>query len=167
MRNPKLKYLLIPVLLCLWIYIGIQIYNSFIGINHTQDSKLNRKHIKKEESTINPVDSLVLLLDYPDPFLANGRSLPSLKGNHNSSIKKAIRKSNNTVNWPAITFLGSIQNNSKGTSLANVLINGKYLGLQKGESFEDLKLVLITPDSIQFNYKREVKTFKLSKENEK
>ncbi len=146
---------MIIVNLIAWGYVGYKVYTALQG-----DDDMELTH---EDSHINKIneplkeDSLVLNLNYHDPFLKNGnfsstRSQSSYKTNDNNvknpNSNHANLKTTIVSSTVDIKYLGLIKNSNKGISTAMLNINGKSIFARQNDMVEGFIIKQITSESI-------------------
>ena len=60
--------------------------------------------------------------------------------------------------WPKIQYYGFVKNRTQDHSLCVVNIDNKLHKMAVGESFNDLKIISATRDSLQVQFKTEIKS---------
>lgn len=163
MKNKKLKWLLIPLVLILWGIIGYQIYSGVKGeVQVIQEPKAKPSVIATTQDTL----SYVLNLDYPDPFLKNRKRInPSYTSSTNNAPSSPTKpKVKATVvlkplRWPSLTYKGQLEKKGSKTPMCIVEIDKTLFFMRKGEEQDGVKLLHVFTDSVQVAYKaREKKT---------
>jgi len=157
MKNKKLIYFLIIVVLGVW---GIIIYRVFSAIGNGDDDAATPA-VKPIKEAFNdyaiPKDTTKLLLNYRDPF-----GLVKQKDTAGTVIH-AVKRMNSTVNikpainWSFITYSGYIRNPSTKRLVALVSVNGQNLTLAEGETKNQVKLLRNLRDSIKVSYEGKTK----------
>ena len=161
-KKAKL-YLLIVINLIAWGYVGYRIYAAFKGDDGISFENTNTTIQKIDE--VKKDDTIVLSLNYSDPFLKGGNFSKEHKQNTSSAknttsaptVKQAI-KTPSVVSSPAldIKYVGLLKNNDKGTQTAMISINGKsYFGNQK-EVIEGFTVVEISKDFVKIKKGKEI-----------
>ncbi len=158
MKNKKLLYVLIPVVLFIWGTVIFKIFN----VVHTDDSNasFNKASIGTIENE-NLIDTFSIHPDYPDPFL--GRHVKKSNPDE-TKVSKAVEKlienkKNNavTIVWPKLVYSGLIKNQKSKKQLALVQIEGRSNIMKIGDIAEDIELVKILRDSIEVKFQGEKK----------
>jgi hypothetical protein len=159
MNKVKLIRILLPLAIILWVFIMYKVFNVVFADNDPVIAQKTREIVPQKKETIK--DTIILSLNYPDPFLSNHsykkqtyRSKRKTSGNKLSRKKKA-------TNWPKITYLGAIQNNSNGKYSANLSIDGKNVILSKGNERNGIKLINVCYDSVIVSYEKDTKSVRL------
>jgi hypothetical protein len=154
MNKKKINIILIPVVILLWIFVIIRVLGHIKREPaNTLSDPINFQH----SDTLLSKDTLTLFLDYNDPFISKNesRSIPGII--NPVSEKKIIKK---VVSWPAITYLGTVQNEKKVKKMALLLLSGKTIVLEKGKPVDGIEIFKLFNDSIKLTFDHESKTFK-------
>jgi len=159
-------YLLIVIIILSWGYVGYKIYTALQG-DDEQELSLERTEIKKIDET-NKEDSIILLLNYPDPFLKGGNFGKENKNNstgHEPSPKSErpvpAMKPKPEPSAPVsmdIKYVGLVKNNDNGTSTAMISINGKSSFVKEKEVIDGFSILEITKNSIKLKKGKETLT---------
>ena len=158
MKNKKLNYFLIVVVLAVW---GIAIYRVVDGLNAGDDDGATAtvKTVKEPYNDFAVAkDTTRLLLNYRDPF-----GLVKQKDTVNSYVKRSYHKTIMTVqkqqafNWGFIQYSGYIRNPVSKKLITLLSINGKNEMLSEGESRDQVKLLKNLKDSIKVSYNGKIK----------
>ena len=155
LKNKKAIYILIPVNIIVWCYLGYSIYSGLKGDDVPEISE-STKEIKLDELK----DSAVykLSLNYADPFLREGEKSREHKYNNTGSTSSNIAPKNIQVKTPSVVivkpvtdikYLGLVKNNSTGISTALVSINGRSHLVKKGDIVEGIGVKSITNTAIE------------------
>ena len=123
-------------------------------------------------------DSVQLLLDYPDPFLRNGRRRRSRPSGSSSSTRPQNSRPQTTVvrptptppnqtpvvdPWPQVTFVGAFQNSTQSSRAAIMTLDQQDLVIEEGDSLGKLYVQAIYQDSIRLVLAGETRTISASK----
>ncbi len=163
MKNKKLQWVLLPLVLLIWGAVGYKLYSGVQGEELPPVKKVSREQVLTVEE-----DSLeyVLSLNYPDPFLKNSRSLrSSVKTTTTTSKPKPEAKVKVTVKptpvrWPDVAYKGQIEKRANEQALYIIEIDKVVYFMHKGMQQAKLTLLEVYPDSVQMQYlNREKKTF--------
>lgn len=162
-KKAKL-YLLIVINLFAWGYVGYRIYNALQGDDDISFENTNTTIQKIDE--VKKDDSIVLSLNYSDPFLKGGNFSKEHKNtststNHQSSIPKIEKLSNKAPTPVAVTpldikYIGLVKNSDKGTQMAMISINGKSYFVNHKEMIEGFKVVEISKDFVKLKKGKEI-----------
>ena len=144
LKNKKMTYLLIILVVLIWGLIFYKIYSKFGGDKQTAK---NLPHVvDKVENGLR--DSVFTLsLDYADPFL-KGSGQPTETPVKNITIPRV-------VNWPLVEFRGLLTNSSKKESTGLLRIQSSNLLVKQGKVYAAIKIRTITRDSILMEYQNE------------
>ncbi len=160
-KKAKL-YLLILINLMAWGYVGYRIYGALQGDDDVTLETANKSIQKIDE--VKKDDSIVLSLNYSDPFLKGGnfakehkQTTSSIKNTTSTPIVKQATKTPSVVNSPAldIKYVGLVKNNDKGTQTAMLSINGKSYFANQKEVIEGFTVVEISKDFVKLKKGKE------------
>ena len=160
--KKKINIVLIVVVLGLWGTVGYRVLNQYFlsekGVVKTME--LN----KELNSTLINKDTFRLENGMRDPFLnkQSQNSVPvaiisNAKTSNIKHITAPIIKSNQYINWPAISYHGYIQSKANNEELILVKINEKMHKLKINEEVEGVTLKKVYKDSIEFIFNKEKK----------
>lgn len=150
MKSKKLTYVLLIVVAFVWYKVFFRVKDNLFGVNNqiessSQPAPLNLLISKK--------DTVVLKLDYRDPFLLH--SALKLK---EQGIQLKVNKPK--YDWPIIHYVGRIQKTNSSHPLAIIQIDGIQLFVRNNdEIFGDFRIKKIGRDSVVIKHKQEFKTF--------
>lgn len=160
MKNKKLTYFLILIVLIVW---GLIIYRVFVSVGGDDDSTpvVSIKTTKEPYNDYSiPRDTTKLLLNYRDPF-----GLVKFKDTATTVVKVHTRtvqlKPITPFNWGFIHYAGYIRNSSSKKLIALVSINGKNEMLSEGDTKDQVKLIKNLRDSIKISFNGKTKYIKL------
>lgn len=158
--SKKVKlYLLIVINLIAWGYVGYRIYGALQGNDDLLMEESNMP-IKKISEDVKE-ESVVLMLNYADPFLKGGdyskenkvkitstsNSLPNQSPKTVQVVK--VKKIESSVPSLDIKYIGLIKNNDKGTQTAMISINGKSYFVKAKDKVDDLFVLDITSTQLK------------------
>lgn len=157
MKNKKVTYLLIAVVLGVW---GLILYRLFdaVGNNNDIPPVANMRQVKEEYNDFSlPKDTAKLKLNYRDPFgLAKPKDTTSKRTA--VSIKQPIKTNvKPSINWGFISYAGYVRNPASKKLVTLLLINGKNVTLSEGETREQVKLLRNLRDSVKVSYQGKTK----------
>lgn len=162
MKNKKLTYALIPLVILIWGAIGYQLYN---GVGSSVENNASDFTI----STIEPIDLVEedwqLDLNYTDPFLNNsvswGRTYQALDREPTIITPKetASKPKEEPIIWPSIIYKGYVKNQ------VFVEINGQSQLMKEKDQYNGVALEGIFMDSIKMTFRKEVKFIQLKVED--
>lgn len=167
MKNKKLIYILIPLVVALW---GTIIYRIFHTVNNKNtDSAINKNIFTSTMQNQTVPDTFSIHPVYSDPFLRHknhntNHSKIQTQGSTNVEKVKKITKPEPSpvasLPWPGITYNGLVKNQKSNKQLAMVQINGQAGIMQVGDILSEVKLLNVTKDSIETVFHNEKKIFK-------
>lgn len=160
MKNKRLLYILIPLVLLIW---GIIFYKIFTQINHGNDKPFFNQGLKNSSVTNNVKDTFTIKANYRDPFLTghqkstfgsedDGQMMFSTAG----FSKKKEPKTDIVI--PDLHYFGLIANTSKKQRIGLFRLNNKDALLKEGEVIEEFKIVRLFNDSVKITFKKIKKT---------
>ena len=157
MKNKKLTYFLIFIVLVVW---GMIIYRIFDAAGGNDDTTpiASVKPAKEpyNDFTI-PKDTTHLLLNYRDPFgLIKLKDTVGLAVVHHPKSKVQLI-SKPAMSWSFIQYSGYIRNPSSKKLIALVSINGKNEMLLEGDTKDQVKLIKNLRDSIKISFNGKTK----------
>jgi hypothetical protein len=162
MKNKRLTYFLVPLVLFIW---GIIFYKIYTHLNKPNDNPLAEQSFGGNSKVSNVKDSFIITANYRDPFLS-GQINPIRKSIiENRSLEYSSgfsRKSNNQteVVVPDIKYHGQIANSNKNQKIGLFKLNNKEIILKEGELFEGFNIKKLFNDSVKVLYGKLKKTIK-------
>lgn len=159
MKNKKVTYLLILVVLIVW---GLIIYRIFQSVGDNESVEIITAPAKKEVYNDFEIrrDTTHLMLNYRDPF-----GLTKQKDTSNVKVGTALIKNRNVIkpaiNWGFIKYSGYVRNPGTKKLIAIVKINGKSIMMSEGETMEKVKLIRNMRDSIKVGFSGATKFIKI------
>lgn len=158
MKNKKLLYILIPVVLLVW---GVIIYRIFNVVNGSGSNEVRISSFVENTINENLIDTFSIHPNYRDPFISKRAKKTTSENKITSTITKPdlIKKVSITApmsdKWPSIVYNGLIKNEKSNKQLALVQINGQSNILQLGNVAEGVELTKIFRDSIEVKFNSE------------
>ena len=159
MKNKKLSYILIPLVVLIWAIIIIKFVKYLKG-PQIEPNKLTEATFN--DTSIFLDDTFSLIANYRDPFLHK----QNIKYNSKSTVKKNTKKivKKNTppkknIKSPNIKYSGFVQQSSAEKGLGFININGKSYTVREGDVIDKIKIVRIYKDSIKLKYEEIIKTY--------
>lgn len=154
-------YVLLPLVLGLWCYIGWKIYD---GLKDSDNTNFNVPVAAVFSDSVPVPESYTLQANYRDPFLGDlARTAPAVVSGANGAVKPNVQKTStpppSAANWPAITYGGVIQK-KQGQPLALLQVNGQDYLLKAGEKTLEVNVISIHRDSIVLQWNRMKRVFK-------
>ncbi len=172
MKNKKLQYILIPVVLLVW---GLIIYRV---VDFTkQDDPVEPQivsNIQPKQNNGYAQDTFSLHANYHDPFLKNVRYTRPIYKNANTSNEKKEKKKVKTkpesnialrrdilenIRWPEIKYGGIVQNTQSGDKVGLIEVDKREFLIRKNDSVQRIFIKDIYKDSVIVIYKEKHKTF--------
>jgi len=152
MKNKKLTYFLIAIVLGVW---GLILYRIFDAVGDNDDT-IAPVAVKQAKEAFNdfslPKDTAKLLLNYRDPFGITKPKDTTARIRKAVSFKNTVVPTKPTMNWSFISYSGYIRNPSSKKLIALVSINGQNITLAEGETKSQVKLLKNLRDSIKISY---------------
>lgn len=164
-KGKKSLYILLPVNLLVWGFIGYKIVMAFQGDDVPEPVETSANF-----NSLNEKDTLTyqLSLNYEDPFLKQEPARRSHASNYNTSGNQqpaAQKPVKPTAVEPKpqkeIKYLGTIQNKTSGVMMALISINGNSYTIKKGDAVEGFSIKNITSSFIEI--KEGKKSFRVDK----
>lgn len=153
MKNKKLIYILLPLVIIVWGTIFYKIFYNTSREEELTDEILPQKNIAA--TTVS--DTFSIIANYRDPFLG---IIVHNENNVNEAPKQKVLsqpKIEQVVQWPNIVYGGMIKNQQSTKQLALVKINGKENIIKAGEMVGTIELVKIYKDSVEVKMGKERK----------
>jgi hypothetical protein len=157
LKNRKLNIILIVAIVALYSAIVVKVKSISGRDDSAVVSTLNISNVNGKDYSR---DTLLLLLDYPDPFIKTLKVIstaPVVSERSIPSARKAIQKSQ-VINWPKIIYNGRIQSSDQHTSVGILLIDGKKYLMRNQEIIQSIKVEGIYNDSISISFMNETKS---------
>ncbi|MCL6220598.1 hypothetical protein [Zunongwangia pacifica] len=146
MKNKKLTYILIPLVLIIWGYLIYKIVSGLTGGDNEIIVPKNQSLLALPDTLgSEPKEIFVLKEVARDPFLNIVYTKPVM-----SRIKKRFQKK---INWPEIRYLGLVSNESDKKSVGLIEIEGNNFFFEKGDSNQDITLIKIDKNQVVLVYK--------------
>lgn len=158
MKNKKLAYILLPVVLLVWGIVGYKLYVKFFG---EEDAIITNTEIVSEDKANAITDHFEIANNYRDPFLGNAvreavvSTQPAIAPLQRQTVViPPVMKP--VVHWPAIK-VGGLVNDKKFMGI----ISGKSVLLDKGEQALGVTFIKSSKDSVWFKFSNEQKAYPL------
>jgi hypothetical protein len=103
-------------------------------------------------------DSMVLLMNYPDPFFHTIQKDDPEQTHHNRKINE--NRIPETVSWPPVFYKGQITNREQGSSLYLISIGQQNYLMNPGDIRDQMKLIKANADSILLEWEHYKRFFK-------
>jgi type II secretory pathway component PulC len=151
MKNKKVVYFLIFVVLLIW---GIIFYRIFSTVGSENNTSYPNNEVKKETGKA-ASDTFTIDGNYRDPFLGTIQvERPPAKP---VSIAKVLTKDPAVVQilpWPSLVFGGMIKNQKSNKQLVLLQINGQNNLMKTGDLLDGIQLVKVAKDSILVSFQK-------------
>ncbi len=158
MKNKKLAYILLPVVLLVWGIVGYKLYVKFFA---EEDAIVANTEIVSEDKANAITDHFEIENNYRDPFLGNAvrEAVVSTQPvtaplQRQTVVIPPVMKP--VVYWPAIK-VGGLVNDKKFMGI----ISGKSVLLDKGEQALGVTFIKSSKDSVWFKFSNEQKAYPL------
>lgn len=156
MKNKKLQYILVPLVILIWGLVFFKVIDHIREKNDADFAKsVSVKNIKKESVS----DTFSIRADYRDPFK---KYIVSAKSSSQESvIPKRIKQEVNPafIQWPDVSYGGLILNEKGKYKTALLKINNQDFLLKTGDSRNGIKIEAVFADSIKLSYSKQIKIF--------
>ncbi len=168
MKNKKLQYILIPVVLVVW---GLIIYRVLdFTKQDTPDDPCIVSTLQPNKNNSSVQDTFSLHANYCDPFLKNVRYTRPRYTKTNQSNKKTEKKKPESnivlrrdiienIRWPDIKYGGIVQNTQSGEKVGLMEIDKQEFLIRKNDSIQKVFIKDLYKDSVIVIYKKTRKTF--------
>ena len=151
MKNKKVVYVLLPIVIIVW---GIVFYRIFSVVNPSGAQFTPTSNLSNDLGVENSlVDTFTIIANYRDPFL--GKVISSEK--HivgNASINIPTKPLVIPKSWPAINYGGMIKIIKSSQQTALVYINGESKMMKMGDVETEVQLLKIYADSIEVMFQK-------------
>lgn len=153
MSRKRLNIFLIPMAILLWIVIFLRIL-SITRPQRVDEIVHLSDQIPINES--NTSDTLILFLNYPDPFNTN-RFIPDKPA---SPVQK--KSSNNFLEKqaelpiPSVSFQGTIYSGERSKNVALLVVNGKSVLVSANDSVWGGKVIDCWIDSVRLKFDKRI-----------
>lgn len=156
-KNKKLLYLLLPLVLCIWGFIGYKIYYN---INNKPVYEINGNALLVSKDNKSKIDTFTIKNNYRDPFLNGAISSTSLQlQEEQEGFNDRAGFSNiQLVVFPDLKYFGIITNTLKKQKVALVRIQGKDNIVREGDLKDNILIYRMYNDSLIIKLKKNKKT---------
>lgn len=168
MKNQKTLYLLLPVVLAIWGFIGYRIFGAMGDQETTNAPILVPINVGPDEDSVAQYQPN---LDYPDPFL-KGLRLSSRRNTNPASSSQiqappkptppevqAAPEPTPPAPWP-VQYQGWVKEGDGITKVALLSLNGQFGSLRPGQSRNGYTLVEVRADSAALKRGEETRWFR-------
>jgi hypothetical protein len=156
MKNKKLLYVLLPLVVVIW---GCIIYKIYIQVNHKTSYAYSGNGLSRMPVSGAITDSFTLTEGYRDPFLQGVTfSVPEEEGIEEDLLSNRTQLKN-TVVFPDLKYYGVVSNSVQKKQKTGLLkIAGKDFILKEGSSEQKIKVLHLYNDSAEVLYYKTKKT---------
>lgn len=156
MKNKKLLYVLIPLVLLVW---GLIIYRIFNVVNGADSNEMHKTAFIGNTDNENSIDTFSIHPNYRDPFISKGVKKIILSDNEVANVavtpKVIVKTTTSSTIWPNLLYSGLIKNQKSNKALALVQINGQANIMKIGDIVGEIELTKIFHDSIEVKFQKE------------
>ena len=162
MKNKKLTYILIPVVILIW---GLVIYRIFFENRKTLERAVIPEKVTIQSKDTENKEQYTLIANYRDPFLSNAPAMveqdPENEKKENEQVNlRRQRAVMSNVRWPDIKYGGFIKNDKENKyTILFSLQNQNYL-VNVGDTIHNIYIKAFYRDSILVVYSNEEKIVK-------
>lgn len=154
-KNKKTLFVLVPLTIFIWSYVGYTIYSYFHDDYEFLEHEYKAPLVKlKKNDTID----YKLALNYPDPFLKKEvRSKPNNQTNNNPKpqINPVPQKTIATLPKLEVKYMGVVENKTSGAATGLISINGKSYLVKKGEMVEGVLIKSLSSEKLEVKIGKE------------
>ncbi len=143
MKNKKVIYVLMPIVLVVWGYIGFKIFTYGEDDISIEPIKIDQIITSNQEKP----ETKTLALNYPDPFL-KGTSYSNLNRNKIPKNTVISTKKLPQVKWENITYNGFIKNQNNEKKIALIGVNGRQVLAGISDQLKEFEIISIQQDSV-------------------
>jgi hypothetical protein len=147
MKNKKLSWILLPVVLGVWGMIGWKIYEGTKD-EVVSDIESENPIYENTDTTLSP-NEYALVLNYRDPFLDK---LPKAKEGVSSIPKMTIEVQPVDIpseTWPLLLYGGLVREPKGGETVGFLTVEGQPQFVHTGDEIGNIRVGRITIDSIE------------------
>lgn len=165
MKNKKVMYFLVPLVIIVWGAIILRLIAYYKGDAEVQEP-LNIISTIKDKSNV--PDTFSLILNYRDPFLSDVwvsdeevivpegiQTIPI--ANQDVVPQKKITES---IPWPKLVYGGIIENRKNSRTIIIMSVDGKERLMCSGDEYANVKVAKIYWDSVKVIFNKQYKTIK-------
>lgn len=160
MKNKKLSWILLPVVLGIWGAIGWQVYAAMKGDDGFVMNGADTVTITQSTSVI--PDTFKLLLDYSDPFLDKSKTnIKTVPINNNAATTtKKTEPGVASMQWPAISYSGLVRQPNSDRMVGFLSLNGRTHFVKTGDVIDLIRVGIINKDSVEIVMGKERRFFR-------
>ena len=146
MKQKGTIYVLLPLAVCLWVYI-IYIIAGGLGGHEATGNEPFEMHSMSGSKFSKP-DTFVLSLQYEDPFGKLATPVKTKTKAPPKDRKPQPKKQRTTANWPVISYAGSITGVGTTNEVIVLIIKDRDHLTKQGEMVEGIYVESITANEI-------------------
>lgn len=160
LKNKKLLYVLLPLLVIIWGLIFYRIFSSLNSSDEKYKLQTSKNIFSSKDNAVS--DTFSIVNNYRDPFLGKTITADVNKSVVVQRIKPAPIESvvKQPLEWPAIIYGGMIKNQKSNKQFVLLQINGQANVMKQGDVKNGVELLVIFKDSIQVSFKKEIRIIK-------
>lgn len=142
-------YILFPAVIFIWGAIIYKVVATFgddtpLHPQITVEKMISVKGVVKDTFSLLPIER--------DPFLGHYYKKPKIQKSGAENAKKS-------VTWPEIQYLGVVSGAGKTTMVYILLVNGKQVLLEKGDSAQGISIFTGSQSKIKLQYKEDSRVY--------
>lgn len=154
MKNKKLTYVLLPLVIIIW---GTIFWKFFTGVGN-QGVKASISNVRLSDEPIKvEKDTIRLSFQYNDPFLG---SFIEAASEQTKVIANPVKLPNIVVPWPNVEYRGTVGKHNEGKPLGLIKFAGKESLISESDVIDNATVLKITPDSVELEYNGDRRSFK-------
>jgi hypothetical protein len=154
MKNKKLSWVLLPVVVVIWAMIGWKVYAS---MSAEDDQFVPGKVDSGQTNNLSNVpDTYQLSLDYRDPFL-DARSAPK-KNTHASAAQNSVPPKKIDAEPPvkkeppSIQYFGLVKEKTSNKTVGFLRVNGESFFVKQNDLISEITIIRLWRDSVEVRY---------------
>lgn len=158
MKSKKLIWILLPTVLGIWGLVG---YNIYIQMNPDVLSVNSEKLEITKPDALTEVDTIRLMLDYPDPFMKKIKQSRKPDPVMVSKVKKKptkkpVDRKKDVIQAPTLVWSGRVKNTESNKETFLVMANGRSHIVSVGDSVAGFKFNRAFADSLEFKSRNHI-----------
>lgn len=160
MKSKGLTIFLLVVVALLW---GTIVYKVLLS---KENAPVLTEILESRKSNSTYIlDTFSLNLNYSDPFAINNGIRENVISKNiitppKTNSKQHIQLTKPVVNWPEIIYFGNIRNQKTKKERFILKINNYDKAMAVGDSFQGVKLISFSGDSIKISFEKHIKYLK-------
>lgn len=151
MKDKKVKYILIGLVLLIW---GVIVFKILHMVKPAND-EVESSFMPVQKNTRNTgIDSFMIIADYPDPFLKKYVQTYRKQSLATGNTKKSVltKKASEAVKWPNLTYSGHASANSGNKSSVLIIIDGTGYIMKVNDVIKGVEMLAISKDSVKVKF---------------